>query len=449
MKNKLLAKSILIVVILIVVTGLIQYKLNGKTDSAITSSDVATEKEADMTNGVSEGVVDNADITIQKVKGMPSDFIRGIDMSEVVAQEKSGVRYFDKNGMEKDVFQILSESGINYVKLRVWNDPYDSNHNSYGGGNCDLNNAIAIAKRTSKYGIKLMINFQYSDFWANDYEQRTPKAWREMSFEQKTEAVYSYTQESLLAIQKAGGLIGMVQIGNETNSGFIGETKWEKMAVLMNIASSAVREFAHQRKIEIKVVLDFANPDEENLADYAKLLDMYNVDYDVFATTYYSCWNGTLKNLTKQLKKVSLSFGKEVMVGETSYPYTLLDTDGMENSVYDEALLAEGYPADVQGQAKMIRDTIEAVVKCGESGIGVMYADGAWTSVGSDYNANVNIWETYGSGWKSQYAASYDEDIDAKTEGSDVDNEAFFDRRGKVLTSINAFAYAYSGSKTR
>ena len=189
MKNKVIGVAVLLFMIMIVFAGFLQYKLNGENDSVITKSNVATEKEVDLTNGVSEEIVDGADIAVKKVRGMPSDFIRGIDMSEVIAQEKSGVHYFDKNGMERDVFQILSESGINYVKVRIWNDPYDSNHNSYGGGNCDLENAVAIARRTAKYGIKLLVNLQYSDFWTSDFEQRTPKAWRGMSFEEKIATV--------------------------------------------------------------------------------------------------------------------------------------------------------------------------------------------------------------------------------------------------------------------
>jgi len=134
------------------------------------------------------------------------------------------------------------------------------------------------------------------------------------------------------------------------------------------------------------------------------------------------------------------------MVAETSYPYTLLDSDGMPNSIDNKDVLVKGYAASPQGQGKMIRDVIDAVVKCGNGGVGVVYADAAWITVGNDYNTNPAIWEQFGSGWKSQYAASYDKSIEAVTEGSDVDNEALFDRRGKVLPTINAFAYAYSGS---
>ena len=267
-----------------------------------------------------------------------------------------------------------------------------------------------------------------------------------MDFKTKEKAVAAYTTQVLEKIQKAGGLIGLIQIGNETNEQFIGEKSPKRIAKLLKTASNAADEFTKKYHSKAKIVMDFANPEDQNLSEYAELLHENDVPYDIFATTYYPCWNGTLKNLTRQLKEISEGYDKEVMVAETSYPYTLLDSDGMPNSIDNKDVLVKGYAASPQGQGKMIRDVIDAVVKCGNGGVGVVYADAAWITVGNDYNTNPAIWEQFGSGWKSQYAASYDKSIEAVTEGSDVDNEALFDRRGKVLPTINAFAYAYSGS---
>jgi arabinogalactan endo-1,4-beta-galactosidase len=101
---------------------------------------------------------------INKVENLPSDFIMGMDASCVPSLEKSGVRYYDHNGVEKNVFAILRENGINYIRVRVWNDPFDRNGNGYGGGNCDIENAIAIGKAATACGMKLLVNFHYSDF---------------------------------------------------------------------------------------------------------------------------------------------------------------------------------------------------------------------------------------------------------------------------------------------
>lgn len=446
MRKNIFVKLFAILCIFVVLAVVLKYQLRDQDDGVISSSNVASEKNVDMSNGISNALVDHADITIKKVDGMSSDFIRGLDLSEVIAQEKSGVRYFDQNGMEKDIFRIVSESGINCIKVRVWKDPYDKQHRSYGGGNCDLDNAVTIAKRSSRYGLKLMVMIAYSDFYTSDGLQRVPKSWEKMDFKTKEKAVAAYTTQVLEKIQKAGGLIGLIQIGNETNEQFIGEKSPKQIAKLLKTASNAADEFTKKHHSKAKIVMDFANPEDQNLSEYAELLHENDVPYDIFATTYYACWNGTLKNLTRQLKEISEGYDKEVMVAETSYPYTLLDSDGMPNSIDNKDVLVKGYAASPQGQGKMIRDVIDAVVKCGNGGVGVVYADAAWITVGNDYNTNPAIWEQFGSGWKSQYAASYDKSIEAVTEGSDVDNEALFDRRGKVLPTINAFAYAYSGS---
>ena len=96
---------------------------------------------------------------VEKVEQLPEDFILGMDASCVPALEAGGVKYYDHDGTEKDVYQILSENGINYIRVRVWNDPFDADGNGYGGGNCDIENAVAIGKRATQYGMKLLVNF--------------------------------------------------------------------------------------------------------------------------------------------------------------------------------------------------------------------------------------------------------------------------------------------------
>ena len=123
MRKNIFVKLFAILCIFVVLAVVLKYQLRDQDDGVISSSNVASEKNVDMSNGISNALVDHADITIKKVDGMSSDFIRGLDLSEVIAQEKSGVRYFDQNGMEKDIFRIVSESGINCIKVRVWKDP--------------------------------------------------------------------------------------------------------------------------------------------------------------------------------------------------------------------------------------------------------------------------------------------------------------------------------------
>ena len=332
---------------------------------------------------IPEEKIEGADLFVKKVENLPADFIMGMDASCVPALEASGVKYYNFDGQEQDVFQTLAESGVNYIRVRIWNDPYDENGNGYGGGNCDIENAIAIGKRATQYGMKLLVNFHYSDFWADPSKQMTPKAWVGLTIEEKTEAVYQYTRDCLLALQEAGVAVGMVQVGNETNGHMCGETKWFNMQYLFQAGAKAVREVYP----EALVAIHFANPEtEERYADYAFKLDYYGVDYDVFASSYYPYWHGTLENLTNVLTHVSQTYGKKVMVVETSYAYTTEDTDFNGNTISDGGTIVKTHPFTVQGQAAHVRDVIETVANI-PGGIGVCYWEGTWITVGQ------NSWE--------------------------------------------------------
>ena len=132
-------------------------------------------QEPDMSRTYTK--LDSNSLFVRKVDNIGDDFIMGMDASSVIAQEASGVKYYDYNGEEEDVFKVLSDSGINYIRVRIWNDQFNENGKGYGGGNCDINTAIQIGKRATKYKMKLLVNFHYSDFWADPAKQQAPKAW--------------------------------------------------------------------------------------------------------------------------------------------------------------------------------------------------------------------------------------------------------------------------------
>ena len=276
-----------------------------------------------------EQIVTSDSLYVSKVENMPEDFILGMDASCVPALEKSGVKYCDHAGNEKDVYEILSENGINYIRVRIWNDPYDAEGHGYGGGNCDLQNAIDIGKRATQYGMKLLVDFHYSDFWADPGKQMVPKAWEGLDYEQKKLALYEYTRDSLQALVDAGVDIGMVQIGNETNGALCGESStalrgWERIMGLISEGSRAVREVCP----DALVAVHFANPENaDSYKSYGKNLSYYGVDYDVFASSYYPFWHGTLENLSAVLSHIATTYDKKVMVAETSYAYTPEDSD--------------------------------------------------------------------------------------------------------------------------
>ena len=401
-------------------------------------------------SGRKEINVTSESLYVQKVENMPEDFILGMDASCVPALEASGVKYYDFDGTEKDVYEILSANGVNYIRVRVWNDPFDSNGNGYGGGNCDLENAIAIGKRATAAGMKLLVNFHYSDFWADPGKQMVPKAWKGMSIDEKTDALYAYTADCLKQLKKAGVDVGMVQIGNETNGAMCGESSsavggWKKIMQLMSAGSKAVREVFPNALVAVH----FANPENaESYASYGKNLDYYGVDYDVFASSYYPYWHGTLENLAQVLSSIATKYGKKVMVAETSYAYTAADTDFNGNTIGEGANVVKNYPMTQQGQANLVRDVVDTVVNKMENGIGVFYWEGTWISVGgTSWEENSAKWEKYGSGWASSYASEYDpKDAGQYYGGSAVDNQAFFDANGRALESLKVFGLLGKGN---
>ena len=383
---------------------------------------------------------------VKKVENLPEDFIFGMDASCVPALEASGVKYYDFDGNEADVYQVLADNGINYIRVRIWNDPFNSEGKGYGGGNCDIANAVAIGKRATASGMKLLVNFHYSDFWADPGKQMVPKAWKGLDIEQKTEAVYQYTLDCLTQLKEAGVDVGMVQIGNETNNYMCGEKTWFNIQYLMQAGAKATREVFPQAL----VALHFANPEKVGSYEtYAKKMDYYQVDYDVFASSYYPYWHGSIENLTKTLSTIATTYGKKVMVMETSYAYTGADTDFNGNTIGDGGAIEKAYPFTVQGQANHLRALTDAIVNDTVNGIGVVYWEGTWISVGGQsWEENHEKWETYGSGWASSYAAAYDAaDAGRYYGGCAVDNQALFDEHGKPLESLKVFNLMRTGNE--
>lgn len=400
---------------------------------------------------------EEAGVYVEPIDGLSEDFIRGVDISSIIAEEKSGVVYYNEEGAEQDIFQTLAQNGVNYIRVRVWNDPYDENGSGYGGGNNDTKTAAEIGARAAKYGMKLCVDYHYSDFWADPNKQQCPKAWEGMAIEDKSEALYQFTKESLSEIIDAGAVIGIVQIGNETNNGMSGETDWTKRRQLMQAGSRAIRETAQETGQDMQIAVHFTDVSDKKgtLAIAQKLMDK-EIDYDIFAVSYYPFWHGSLENLTDVLREISGEYGKKVLVAETSYPYTDGDGDGSANSIGGTDVTPE-YAVSAQGQTNEIRDVCAAVADVGEAGLGVFYWEPAWIPVNvyqedapdaaSALLANQESWEKNGSGWASSYAASYDpKDAGVYYGGSSWDNQALFDYEGHPLESLKVFKYLHCGT---
>lgn len=384
-------------------------------------------------------------ITVPRVENLPADFATGADVSSVIALEQSGVVFRGADGEPGDLFEILRDAGVTDIRVRVWNDPFDADGNGYGGGDVDVTRAVEIGRRATAAGMGVLVDFHYSDFWADPAKQQAPKAWAGMTVDEKAVATGDFTRDALERFRDAGVDVEMVQVGNETNGGIAGVTGWDDMSRIFAAGSAAVREVAP----DALVALHFTNPERAGFyATVARELDARDVDYDVFASSYYPFWHGTAANLTAVLSDIASTYGKKVLVAETSWAHTLEDGDGHPN-VVKTAEDATQYPVSAQGQASAFRDVVQAVADVGDAGIGVFSWEPAWLPVGppSALEANKALWERDGSGWASSFAGSYEaEDAGQWFGGSAWDNQALFDGDGMPLASLDMFSYVRTGA---
>lgn len=368
------------------------------------------------------------EIVVAPIPGLPDDFMRGADVSMLAEIEECGGKYFDADGKEKDLFVILKENGVNWIRLRVWNNPVDDKGVGLGGGNNDLARTIALGKRAKDAGFKLLVDFHYSDFWADPARQTKPAAWKDMNAEQLEKAVYDFTLDSMKQLVAAGAKPDMVQTGNELNGGMLwpeGKT-WKDVndvevggikgfAKFLTAAGKAIREIDPS----IKIAIHLANGGDNGL--YRSIFDglkKEKVDYDAIGLSFYPYWHGSMAALEANVSDLAKRYKKEMYIAETAYGYTEDDFDEQGNvfMVYSDDNF--GYEATVQGQATVVRDVMASIFKAGGNlGRGVFYWEPGWIPV-------------KGAGWKAG-------------EGNNWDNQAMFDKDGKVLESIKVFNKIY------
>lgn len=374
---------------------------------------------------VGSGSIDWKGITYNGVNVNGGNFIKGVDISSLISLEKSGVVYHNADGEEQDLIILFQDAGINYVRLRVWNDPYAEGaektpENSYGGGVCDLDYVCQIAKRCADLDIPLFIDFHYSDFWNDPARGYAPKAWDGCSLEEKQSALAEFTKDSLEKIRETGAEIGIVSIGNETTGFMAGEKGIDNISLLIATGCAAVREFDDG----ILIAVHFTNPESSNYYGFAAKLYDVGADYDIFSTSYYATDHGTLDNLTNKMNSVAQDFGKLTMLAEYKYP-----TTGSYSQYIEETF---GKPSE-KGQTNAIRVINEAAAQI-DNCIGTFYWEPAWVQTPAE------TWATQGSGWFNAPAAEYDEKNSSLTsaQGSGTWENALFDSDGYPYDAITS-----------
>lgn len=263
--------------------------------------------------------------------------VRGVDLSSIIAFEKSGQKFYYEDGKQGDIFDILKNSGVNYIRVRVWNNPYDTETGlGYGGGNNDIWKAIEIGKRATEKGMKVFVDFQYSDFWADPAKQYAPKEWKNYSNSKKISSIYQFTFSSLKTLIDSGINVGMVQIGNETNGSMCGmgglyDGVWNLTSGVgdglksgCNAVNDINKYYGYSDSKKILRVLHFTDPTTTS-EWYAEQVRNVGVDYDVLSVSAYPFWFGHASDLASTLKNISVKYNKKVMVAETAYPYTFME----------------------------------------------------------------------------------------------------------------------------
>lgn len=372
----------------------------------------------------------------------PADFVLGVDVSELIAQEKSSVKYYDAEGNSVDALALLAGYGVDHIRLRVWNDPFDADGNGYGGGNIDAGVVAQISARAAKLGMKTLVDFHYSDFWADPSRQLAPKAWAGMSAEEKAAALYDYTRQALSLILDEGGDVDMVQVGNETNYGMAGEDDTDTVAMLIAEGCRAVKTLAEERGVEIMTCVHLTDITRvSRIGEVLAALDAAGADVDAVGLSYYAYWQGAPDMLARAVEVVR-ERDRAAFVAETAWPFTLEDGDGWSNVVGE---VPGFYPVSPEGQAQAFCDVCRTAANAGANG--AFYWGGIWTPVGKDPEANRALWERCGSGWATRYASDYDPDhVGQDYGGCAWDNQAMFDFDGRPLPVLDAMKAMAGGA---
>ncbi|HAS1029275.1 TPA: cellulase family glycosylhydrolase [Enterobacter cloacae] len=365
---------------------------------------------------------------------MPADFIKGADISTLLEAEQHGAKFYNQNGQQQDAIAILKANGVNYVRLRLWVDPQDASGKTYGGGSNNLENTIALAKRVKAQGLKLLLDFHYSDFWTDPGKQFKPKAWEKMDYPQLKTAIQDYTRDTIARFKKEGVLPDMVQIGNEINGGMLwpegkswgqGGGEFDRLAGLLNAAISGLKENLTGGE-QVKIMLHLAEGTKnETFRWWFDEIAKRDVPFDIIGLSMYTYWNGPISALKANMDDISKRYNKDVIVVEAAYGYTLDNCDNAENSFQAKEEKDGGYPGTVQGQYDYIHDLMQSVIDVPDHrGKGIFYWEPTWIAVP-------------GTTWATKAGMKYIHD--EWKEGNARENQALFDCQGKVLPSITVF----------
>ena len=444
------------------------------------------ESSADLHN---DEYYDYDSIKVNKPTVDPvSDFAYGADLSAVAEVEANGGVYYNEQGVPEDVFKILARNGVNYCRLRLWNDPYSDKavdasgkRLSYGGGGNDLSTDIYLAKRAKAAGMKILLDFHYSDHWADPAKFHTPKEWVGEFLEDMPTVLGEYTAGALKAFKNAGVEIDSVQIGNEENTGLAGfrfNEAAEGIGEMVKAGVSAAKSVFPN----IKTLVHLTNiKSRKSVMNFLEQMQKSSVPYDIVGLSYYPFWHGEQTNLSWMMEYIKDTYNKPSWIVETSYGFTDDFTEWASNQYGSHLENAGGYLTSWQGQTTAIRDILNTIVSAKDNcGQGIFYWEPAWlpvrgstwaTGVGQYYNEHGSECPAYRNNYKYKKGnvAMYDNVIyicrENLEQAGEFDptkweeaypevscrsawaNQGWFSFTGKVLPSAATYKYIKSGEK--
>jgi len=358
----------------------------------------------------------DAAVQVNPIPNLPANFIKGADVSMVPEMESLGAKFYDMDGTQMDELAIMKKYGINWIRLRIWNNPAKDN----GGGVTTAERALAMTKRAHALGMKVLIDFHYSDSWADPGKQWAPKAWAKDDKAKLKKDVYNYTKKVLGDFKKAGQTPEMVQVGNEITNGMIwplgklpSADNGKTLAELVQSGLKAVHDT--DSHIKTMIHIDKGGDNGASRAFYDQLIKDNGVsDFDIIGLSYYPFWHGNMKAMQQNIDDLSARYNKDVIIVETAFGYTNENFDDMKNPYDAQAEHVGGFRSTPQGQATGLRTVMASLADVPNGrGIGMFYWEPDWYAVPG--------------------AGAF------KDKGDEWDNLAMFDKNGKALESWQVF----------
>lgn len=360
------------------------------------------------------------------------EWIKGMDISSLLEVERCGGRFYD-HGTAKDALDILKSYGTNLIRLRLWNDPFDEDGNSYGGGGNDIRTVLTLAKRAGDREIGWFLDLHYSDCWGDPGKQWLPKAWQGMQEAELCQAVYDYTASTLKRCEMEGVLPEIVSVGNEITHGLlwpVGKVPaYDRIASLVSAGIRAVRDTVPG--LPVMLHLDNGGSNELYRNWFDRYLEQGGEDFEYIGLSYYPFWHGTLPMLQDNMNDIALRYGKDLILAEVSTAHTLKDyqsyerlPDGKRKGMAADARLAEKvpFPMTPEGQADFMRQIMEIIARVPKGhGRGFCYWEPAWLPVP-------------GSGWATEAGIRYMKEKGPG--GNEWANQALFDYDGNALLAL-------------